>query len=85
MWSLFGDGSPGPAGTYYYHNAQHTEYFWNMFDQVLIRPELLDSFKNEDLEIIDSDGSRSFLSANGLPIASDHLPVFFRLNLDERR
>jgi len=88
MWSLFGDGSPGPAGTYYYAKAEHKAYFWNMFDQVLIRPELLDSFKNEDLKIIDSDGDLSFLSADGLPnkkIASDHLPIFFRLNLDEGR
>jgi hypothetical protein len=85
MWSFFGDGSPGPAGTYYYKKAEPCVYFWNIFDQVLIRPELLDSFKNEDLKIIDSDGSRSFLSAKGLPTVSDHLPIFFRLNLDEGR
>lgn len=84
MWSLFGDASPGPPGTYYYSGSEHKTYFWNMFDQVLIRPDLLDRFNNQDLKIVESDGRKSFLSANGLPagnIASDHLPIVFKLKL----
>jgi len=55
-----------------------------MFDQVLIRPDLLSLFDNKELEIIESDGEASFLSNAGLPdanVASDHLPVMFRLAL----
>ena len=84
MWGLFGDGTPGPSGTYYYRNSEHTAFFWNMFDQVLIRPDLLSRFDNEGLEILESDGEVSFLSDEGLPdtnAASDHLPVMFRLAL----
>lgn len=84
MWNLLGDATPGPPGTYYLNNAEPKLYFWNIFDQVLIRPELLSAFSNDDLEILTSDGETSFLSPNGLPniqISSDHLPIFFKLSL----
>jgi endonuclease/exonuclease/phosphatase family metal-dependent hydrolase len=84
MWSLFGDATEGPPGTYYFENAQHDIFFWNMFDQVLLRPDLLPFFRNEDLKILTTDGTISFLSAKGLPdasVASDHLPILFKLHL----
>lgn len=84
MWSLLGDGSTGPAGTYYYHKSAHNAYFWHMFDQVLIRPDLLDVFSNEDLEILDWDGKVSLVTPNGRPdkkTASDHLPIKLRLRI----
>ena len=84
MWSLLGDASPGPPGTYYYSSSEHTAFFWHMFDQVLIRPDLLENFSNNDLKILSSDEKISFLSPNGFPnkkIASDHLPIVFKLML----
>ena len=84
MWGLLGDGTPGPSGTYYYGSAEHIAFFWNTFDQVLIRPDLLPSFDNKGLEIPESDGEVSLLSNKGLPdakVASDHLPVVFKLAL----
>jgi len=84
MWNLFGDATPGPPGTYYYSKSEHKVFFWNMFDQVLIRPDLLSLFSNENLEILTSDGNTSFLSSQGMPdtnVASDHLPIFFKLEL----
>jgi hypothetical protein len=84
MWALFGDGTPGPSGTYYHRRAEHRVFFWNMFDQVLIRPDLLPLFDNKELEILESDGEMLLLSNKGLPdaeVASDHLPVIFRLAL----
>lgn len=84
MWGHFGDRTAGPAGTYYYHRAEHATLFWHMFDQVLLRPDLIDFFCDEELEILTGDGDASFLSAKGLPdvrIASDHLPLLFSLNL----
>jgi hypothetical protein len=85
MWSLFGDADSGtPPGTYYYNNSEYINFFWNMFDQVLIRPDLLNSFENERLKILTSDGDNSFLTPNGLPNAkqvSDHLPILFHLDL----
>jgi hypothetical protein len=32
MWTHFGDGGPGPPGTYFYERAEHVNYFWNTFD-----------------------------------------------------
>jgi len=84
MWSLFGDGSPGSPGTYYYNSSEHKNFFWNIFDQVLIRPDLLSCFRNEELKILDSDGNTSFITSNGIPddrIVSDHLPILFKLRL----
>jgi len=84
MWSLLGDASNGPPGTYYYSGSGHKVFFWNMFDQVLIRPALLDRFHNTDLEVVTGDGAASFLTPKGLPnskLASDHLPILFRLGL----
>jgi hypothetical protein len=82
MWSLFGDASP--PGTYYYRTSTHKTFFWNMFDQVLIRPELLSSFRNENFKILTMAGNTSLLTSRYRPnskIASDHLPLLFTLDL----
>lgn len=82
MWSLLGDRTSSPPGTYYYRGSTPVVYFWNMFDQVLLRPDLLPFFATDELKILDSDGATSLLSKRGYPDhrnASDHLPIFFRL------
>ena len=84
MWGQFGDLTQGAAGTYYEHRTEHVSYFWNMFDQVLLRPELLPYFQNENLNILTHDGEMSLVSDSGLPddtLASDHLPILFSLNV----
>lgn len=82
MWNFLGDQTNGPPGTYYYDKSQAITYFWHIFDQVLLRPDLLDRFDFSNLRIIESDGPYSFLD-NGRPnkLFSDHLPVFFSLAL----
>jgi hypothetical protein len=84
MWGYFGDRTDDPAGTYHYPQSAHVSYFWNIFDQVLIRPDLLSAFKNDDLIILRSDGEKLLVTSNGFPDhenASDHLPILFRLSL----
>lgn len=94
MWSHFGDSThevrpPGtsdhePPGTCYYPAAESRWYYWNMFDQVLLRPALLPLFKNKDLRILIGDGESSLLTPDGLPdrrAYSDHLPILFRLDV----
>ncbi len=84
MWGRLGDETEGPAGTYYDQRSKHVCFFWNMFDQVLLRPELLPFFRNEEMKILTEDGDGPFVSQAGLPddsIVSDHLPILFRLNL----
>lgn len=83
MWSMLGDASPGPPGTYYHRRSEHIAYFWHMFDQVLLRPALLPLFSNQDISILDTDGVGPFVKGrSGAPdvrVASDHLPILFRL------
>lgn len=82
MWAHFGDREDGPAGTYYYDNASDINYFWNMFDQVLLRPELAKSFREKDLQILTKAGDTDLLK-NGRPdtrVGSDHLPILFRVD-----
>ena len=82
MWGHFGDRTVGPAGTYHLSAAKPLNYFWNMYDQVLLRPELMYSL--QDLQILDSAGIESLVTQNGKPKSSaysDHLPIFFQLEL----
>lgn len=84
MWGKFGDRYDGPAGTYFYDKSRLSEHFWHMFDQVLIRPELVDKFDNKSLEIISRIGSADLLQPNGQPNdkeLSDHLPIRFTLDM----
>lgn len=79
MWNFFGD-IVEPVGTYFYR-AGHLSYFWNIFDQVLVRPDLLDKFDSNSVKIIVDDGINSLTKADGRPHMSDHLPLFFTLSL----
>ncbi len=85
MWNFFGDATRGPAGTFHYSNSQPVRMAWNIFDQVLLRPDLLPFFRIEELEILSEDGQDSFLTTqSGVPGArggSDHLPIVFKLDL----
>jgi endonuclease/exonuclease/phosphatase family metal-dependent hydrolase len=81
MWGHFGDRTSGPPGTHYFLGKQVT-YFWNIYDQVLLRPDLMRSL--QEVRILDSEGGTSLLTRQGRPdqsIGSDHLPVFFQLTL----
>jgi endonuclease/exonuclease/phosphatase family metal-dependent hydrolase len=84
MWSLLGDESRGRPGTYFHRHAEHECYFWNMFDQVLVRPALLDRFKFAELAVLEHTGAEPLVKGSGVPDrenGSDHLPILFRLNL----
>lgn len=81
MWGCFGDRTHGPPGTYYYSSSSPVSYGWNIFDQVLLRPSVMDHMG--DLKILDSDGVESFVTTRGRPRNgdfSDHLPLLFRLD-----
>ncbi|MCP4349580.1 MAG: hypothetical protein GY795_29210 [Desulfobacterales bacterium] len=84
MWSYLGDFSPGPPGTYYRNTGRQVNFFWNMFDQILIRPEIMDAFENENMRILTEIGQASLLGKYGKPdvnTGSDHLPIYFRINI----
>ncbi len=82
MWAHFGDRQGEAPGTYYYDKAEHVTYFWNMFDQVLVRPSLLDGLGVESVRILTSVRGISLLGPGGKPdrsVGSDHLPVLAEL------
>lgn len=60
-------------------------YYWHMFDQVLVRPALLNRLPVPAVTIPTSLGSVSLVGQNGRPdtrSGSDHLPILFSLNLE---
>jgi len=85
MWGRMGDSSTGPPGTYHCGPTGNISYFWNTFDQVLIRPSLLQYFPDETLKILTSCGPFNFANKHGAPDptqASDHFPLIFRITLN---
>ncbi|MGR3765259.1 hypothetical protein [Rossellomorea sp. NS-SX7] len=81
MWTLHGNINNNVLGTYFYH-SKPTSYIWNMFDQVLIRPQLIEQFNFNELEIISEIGDKPLLKDSGRPhstLYSDHLPLKFSI------
>jgi hypothetical protein len=86
MWGHFGDSSheerpPGypdhePAGSCYYPAGESRWYYWNMFDQVLIRPALVPHFHNRDLRILVTDGRLRFSTGEDCPTRSPFPTTF---------
>jgi hypothetical protein len=82
MWAHLGDARGDTAGSYFHDNGAHVNYYWNVFDQVLLRPELAGRFDPNQLQIVKSVGSASLIHANGRPDHvnwSDHLPLVFEV------
>ncbi len=89
MWSHFGEREEGHAGTYYFSRPKARADFWNIYDQVLLRPELLPYFRNESLKILHEDEATMipFITREGYPngeIVSDHLPILFCLDIEPK-
>lgn len=79
MWSLLGDGSPGPAGTCY-DTSNQGPYGWSMLDQVILNYSVVSGF--EGVKILTHAGSHSLVDTKGRPNASeasDHLPILVEL------
>jgi exonuclease III len=85
MWQHFGERPEGHAGTYYYASPKARADYWNIFDQILVRPDLLPYFRDEDVRILHHDEKLNLsLLRQGKPdqpTVSDHLPILCRLHL----
>lgn len=86
MWKFFGENSSKINGTHFYDSYKPINYFWNLFDQVMIRPDLIPYFDKDKLEIITKIFSKNLLKkTNGVNKIdkqfSDHLPLKFQLQL----
>lgn len=82
MWGFFGDRTPGPPGTHYFRD-KHVSFEWNIYSQVLIRPDAL-PWMDDTIEIVDHVGEVNLLTKQGIPnrnVGSDHLPLVFGLKV----
>ncbi|UBZ15257.1 hypothetical protein LDL77_05970 [Flagellimonas marinaquae] len=85
MWSFLGDESKGDAqGTHFHNSYKPINYFWNLYDQVMIRPELIPFFDESYLKIITKINNKDLLKKiNGYTRIdksySDHLPFKFQI------
>lgn len=85
MWNLMGKRNQA-LGTYYFETDQDdNSFFWYTFDQILIRPELIEDFIWEDFQIIDQIGNDFLIRNNKIYSKkySDHLPIKF--TIEQRR
>lgn len=80
MWRFLGDETH-PYGTYYHNNNSTINTYWNLYDQVIIRPALRERFVDESLKIITETQSMYLLDNKGHPNKdiSDHLPISFEI------
>lgn len=80
MWNLLGDFS-FPPGTHYYMGNEVDNPFWNIYDQVMIRPCLREFFIDSELKILWKTKNRKLIDENGHPsrTISDHLPIIFEI------
>ena len=86
MWGHLGDRTPGPPGTFYYRDSVPLSYDWNTFDQVLLRPAVLE-LMDEVVAVLDRCGEQSLLDDKGRPdrqVGSDHLPLLVTLRWKRR-
>lgn len=70
-----------PYASYYYNSSKSDNYYWNMFDQVIVRPRLINAFNMDSFSII-TESETCQLMLNGKPNKnnfSDHLPIFFNI------
>jgi exonuclease III len=82
-WKFFGNREI-PYTTYHYNNSDMENYYWNAFDQVMIRPDLIKFFNEDEYKIITKTKSHNLMK-NGKPNKvnySDHLPLFCILKED---
>jgi hypothetical protein len=78
MWSLLGDQTKGPPGTYYRKKSDPNAQFWHMIDQVLLRPDAIDLVDMQSLAIVTRADGIELARPDGRPDRSysDHFPIF---------
>jgi exonuclease III len=77
MWSHLGDRPTEPAGTYYWPQSVD-QYGWQMYDQVLFRPSMMDVFSDFEVDIVTGSAENPLTDKYGHPDKvrlSDHLPI----------
>jgi len=82
MWRFLRESESGASGTYYYANNAPICYFWNTFDQILVRPSLLSYMGPDAAHVVSSIGGQPLVTPEGRCGPSDHLPVRLTLSTE---
>lgn len=83
MWKFLGDFEIN-SGTYFYNSSDDLNYYWNLFDQVLISQELVGKFNSDKLKIVKEINKTSLLNEKKINTKiSDHLPIVFSIEEDK--
>lgn len=85
MWSFLGDrnnsnGKIKYPGTYYYNKIP----YWNVFDKVIMRPDVIKNFDFNSIKIITEIENNKLIDDNfkiNDSIYSDHLPLSFTIQI----
>ena len=83
-WFLYARKHNEIIGSYYYNKSSPNNLFWNMFDQVIISPDLINVFEFNKFKIITDTKQKNLLYEDKTPNKkrySDHLPILFELNI----
>lgn len=85
MWRLMGgtDVERRVLGSCRFDSSDVLEYYWHTYDQVLVRPALLDWLDDRNVHLITEANGHSLVNQNRRPSVSDHLPLVFGLNPPE--
>ena len=84
MWSFLGDMGKGKVcGTMYYNSSKPINYYWHLYDQILMRPEMIPFFDDMKLDIITEISENKLITSNNIIDSkySDHLPLIFKFNI----
>lgn len=84
MWHIMGSNDHVCKGTYYYPSSTKS-YYWYTYDQVILRPQLIDNFNMDNLKIINKINDKSLITKSNVPNKkeiSDHLPIKFKINME---
>jgi hypothetical protein len=79
MWSLLGDESAGPPGTFWFPRRL-VRYHWNCYDQAIFRSTLMSRIGRSDVVVISESNGLVFAgSGKKWRCPSDHLPILVKI------
>ncbi len=90
MWNWLGDrrhntGSKKIPGTYFYKTTSDIhQIYWNVFDKVIVRPNIIDIIDYSSLKVIEAIPESMLISGKSTKKNvkfTDHLPIVFNLEI----
>lgn len=81
-WKIYAGVGNHVHGTYYYHTCKTDDFHWNNFDQVLLRPSILEKYDHR-FEVLHETLNFDLRKSNNNNKVPDHYPIM--LEIKERQ